>query len=46
MHDGIGKELVLVIYLIKYLNEPLLIYKCILDNTILLFFTLSILIDF
>ena len=33
MHNGIGRILLVSIYPIKYLNEPLLLYESILDNT-------------
>ena len=48
MTNGGGRALRLYIYIypIKYLSEPLLSYDSLLDNTILLISTLSILIDF
>ena len=35
MHNGIGKALQLFIYPVKYLNEPILPYEPLIDNTIL-----------
>ena len=46
MHNGDGGKLSLCIYPIKYLYQPLLPHDVLLDNTILLISTLSILIDF
>ena len=45
MHNGMGKALAWLIQPIKFINEPFLLYKSFLDNTILLISTLSILID-
>ena len=45
-HNGDGMALPLRIYPIKYLYEPILLYGSLLDNTILLISTLSILIGF
>ena len=44
MYNDDGRGLTLCIYPIKYLYEPLLPYECLLDNTILLISTSSILI--
>ena len=46
MHNADGRTLPSYIYPIKYLHEPLLPYDSLLDNTILLVSTSSILIDF
>ena len=46
MLNGDGGTLSLCIYQIKYLYQPLLPHYVLLDNTILLISTLSILIDF
>ena len=46
MHNGDGRTLPSYIYPIKYFYEPLLPYDSLLDNTILLVSTSSILIDF
>ena len=46
MYDGTGKILALSIYPIKYLNDPLFPYECLLDNTILLISTSLVLIGF
>ena len=44
MHNGTGKTSVSFIYPMKNLNEPFLPYESLLDNTILLISTLSVLI--
>ena len=46
MYKGTRKTLPICIYPIKYLNEPLLPYEYILDNTVRLVSTSSILIGF
>ena len=46
MHNGDERALPLCVFPIKCLYEPLLSYNSLLDNTILLLYTLSILIDF
>ena len=46
MHNGTGKTSVSFIYPMKNLNEPFLPYESLLDNTILLISTLSVLIGF
>ena len=43
MHNGTGKTSVSFIYPMKNLNEPFLPYESLLDNTILLISTLSVL---
>ena len=44
IHNGDRKTLLLCICPLKYLNELLISYQCILDNTILLISALSMLI--
>ena len=46
MYKGTRKTLPICIYPIKYLNEPLLPYEYLLDNTVRLVSTSSILIGF
>ena len=43
MHNGAGKGSYLFTYPTKYSDESLLLYECLLDNTVFLIYTSSIL---